>query len=203
VVRWNDFIIYGVFAREIATQFFPATDPVASLIGAFGVFALGYVSPLGSAILNSLGDRFGRRVVFLVSVLAMSATTIGIGLVPGYAAIGMAAPVLLVLLRLLQGFFVAGELPCSITYVVEEVPGRASTVSGLVIFCAAAGILIATLVSLVIHSTLSTDDVLTYGWRIEHTQFTDARCHLQPCLLAEIWANRLIGRFGHRQVGID
>jgi MFS family permease len=162
-----DFIIYGVFAREIATQFFPATDPVASLIGAFGVFALGYISrPLGGVILSSLGDRFGRRVVFLVSVLAMSATTIGIGLVPGYAAIGMAAPVLLVLLRLLQGFFLAGELPCSITYVVEEVPGRASTVSGLVIFCAAAGILIATLVSLVIHSALSAADVLTYGWRI-------------------------------------
>jgi MFS family permease len=79
-----DFIIYGVFAREIARQFFPAADPIASLISTFGVFAIGYVSrPLGGIVLSSLGDRFGRRLVFLVSVLAMSASTIGIGLIPG------------------------------------------------------------------------------------------------------------------------
>jgi len=162
-----DFIIYGVFAREIARQFFPATDPLASLISTFGVFAIGYVSrPLGGIVLSSLGDRFGRRVIFLVSVLAMSAATIGIGLIPGYASIGVLAPVLLVLLRLAQGFFLAGELPCSITYVVEEIPVRASLVSGLVIVCLNSGVLTATLISLALHSLLNAADVLAFGWRI-------------------------------------
>ncbi|CAB3709288.1 MFS transporter [Paraburkholderia rhynchosiae] len=162
-----DFIIYGVFAREIARQFFPATDPLASLISTFSVFAIGYVSrPLGGIVLSSLGDRFGRRMIFLVSVLAMSAATIGIGLIPSYASIGVMAPALLVLLRLAQGFFLAGELPCSITYVVEEIPVRASLVSGLVIFCLNSGVLTATLISLALHSLLNAADVLTYGWRI-------------------------------------
>lgn len=162
-----DFIIYGVFAREIARQFFPAADPLASLLSTFGVFAIGYVSrPLGGIVLSSLGDRFGRRAIFLVSVLAMSASTIGIGLIPGYASIGVFAPVLLVLLRLAQGFFLAGELPCSITYVVEEMPQRASLVGGLVVFCLNSGVLTATLMSLVLHATLTATDIVTYGWRI-------------------------------------
>ncbi|SDV46851.1 MFS transporter [Chitinasiproducens palmae] len=162
-----DFIIYGIFAREIAQQFFPASDPLASLIATFSVFAIGYVSrPLGGIVLSSLGDRFGRRIIFLVSVLAMSASTIAIGLVPSYAAIGMAAPILMVLLRLSQGFFLAGELPCSITYVVEEMPRRASLVSGLVVFCLNSGVLTATLISLALHALLSAADVVNYGWRI-------------------------------------
>ena len=162
-----DFIVYGVFALEIGSQFFPKSDPLISLISTFSVFAVGYVSrPLGGIVLSSIGDRYGRRVVFLGSVLAMSGCTIAIGLVPSYASIGVAAPILLVSLRLLQGFFLAGELPCSITYVVEEIPARASFVSGLVIFCLNSGVLVATLISLSLHSLLAGDDVATYGWRI-------------------------------------
>ncbi len=162
-----DFIIYGVFALEIGSQFFPKSDPLVSLISTFSVFAVGYVSrPLGGIVLSSFGDRYGRRVVFLVSVLAMSGCTIGIGLIPSYATIGVAAPILLVSLRLAQGFFLAGELPCSIAYVVEEIPARASFVSGLVIFCLNSGVLVATLISFTLHSMLATGDVAAYGWRI-------------------------------------
>lgn len=162
-----DFIIYGVFAAEISRQFFPGKDPVLSLISAFGVFAIGYASrPFGGIILSSLGDRFGRRGVLLVSVFAMSISTIAVGLTPGYASIGIAAPILLVLLRFSQGFFLAGELPCAITYVVEEIPKRGGFVTGVVIFCAITGILIATTVSLVIHSVFSPQEVDAYGWRI-------------------------------------
>lgn len=162
-----DFIVYGVFAREIASQFFPAFDPVVALISSFGVFAVGYLSrPVGAIVLSSLGDRHGRKHVFLVSVLAMSASTIGIGLLPSYAAIGIAAPILLVLLRLAQGFFLAGELPCAITYVVEEAPRRAGFVSGLVLFFLNSGIFVATMTNLAIQSSLSTEDVYSYGWRL-------------------------------------
>lgn len=162
-----DFIIYGIFAAEISRQFFPAADPIVSLISAFGVFAVGYASrPLGGIVLSSLGDRYGRRVVLLVSVFAMSISTIAVGLTPGYATIGIAAPVLLVLFRFAQGFFLAGELPCAITYVVEEVPKRGGFVTGIVIFCAISGILAATLVSLGVHSLLPASAVDAYGWRI-------------------------------------
>lgn len=162
-----DFIIYGVFAAEISRQFFPGTDPLVSLIGAFGVFAIGYASrPLGGIILSSLGDRYGRRVVLLISVFAMSVSTVAVSLTPGYATIGIAAPILLVVFRFSQGFFLAGELPCAITYVVEEVPERGGFVTGIVIFCAISGILMATLVNLGIHSALPPAAVDAYGWRI-------------------------------------
>lgn len=162
-----DFIIYGVFAAEISRQFFPSHDPLVSLISAFGVFAVGYASrPLGGIVLSSLGDRFGRRGVLLISVFAMSISTVAVGLTPGFASIGVAAPVLLIIFRFSQGFFLAGELPCAITYVVEEVPKRGGFVTGVVIFCAIAGILVATIVSLIIHSVLPAADVDAYGWRI-------------------------------------
>lgn len=162
-----DFIIYGVFARDIASQFFPSFDPVVALISSFGVFALGYFSrPIGAIVLSSHGDRHGRKGVFLVSVLAMSAATVGIGILPGYASIGIFAPLGLIALRLAQGFFLAGELPCAITYVVEEVPQKAGFVSGMVLFFLNSGIFIATLTNFAIQSSLGVADVRGYGWRI-------------------------------------
>lgn len=162
-----DFIIYGVFARDIASQFFPSFDPVVALISSFGVFALGYFSrPIGAIVLSSHGDRHGRKGVFLVSVLAMSAATVGIGILPGYASIGIFAPLGLIALRLAQGFFLAGELPCAITYVVEEVPQKAGFVSGMVLFFLNSGIFIATLTNFAIQSSLGVADVQGYGWRI-------------------------------------
>ncbi|QQO20610.1 MFS transporter [Bradyrhizobium diazoefficiens] len=162
-----DFIIYGVFALEIGKEFFPKSNPLVSLISTFSVFAVGYASrPLGGIILSSFGDRFGRRIMLLISVLGMSVCTVSIGLIPNYATIGIAAPMLLVLLRMAQGFFLAGELPCSITYVVEEIPKRASFVSGLVIFCLNSGVLLATLISLSLHSSYSASEVMSYGWRL-------------------------------------
>src|ERR1700689_807985 len=162
-----DFIIYGVFAREIASQFFPATDPLVGLLSAFSVFAIGYLSrPFGAILLGSLGDRLGRRIIFLISVLAMSGITIGIGLIPSYASIGLLAPILLVALRMIQGVFLAGELPCSITYVVEEMPSRAGLVSGAVTFCLNVGVLAATVISFLIHAGLSPSEITLYGWRL-------------------------------------
>lgn len=162
-----DFIIYGVFALQIGRQFFPREQPLVTLLGAFAVFALGYVSrPLGAGLLGSLGDRIGRRPLFLLSIFAMSACTIAIGLLPTYASIGLLAPLLLVVLRLIQGFFLAGELSCSITYVVEELPRKASLASGMVIFCLHSGVLLATAVSLLLHTLLSSQALFDYGWRI-------------------------------------
>ena len=159
-----DFIIYGVFAREIGATFFPGSDPVSHLLGTYAVFAVGYVArPLGGLLLGSLGDRTGRRGIFLISIIAMSLATIGIACVPSFNAIGLAAPVLLVLLRVVQGVFLAGELPCSIVYVVEEMPDRAGIATGTVVACASAGVFVATIVSLGIHLAFTDTSV---AWRL-------------------------------------
>ena len=167
ILEYYDFLMYGIFATELSRQFFPIVDPLISLISTFGVFALGYASrPLGGIILSSLGDRFGRKVVLLVSVLSISVSSLAIAVIPNYATIGIAAPLLLVALRFSQGFFLAGEQPCAMTYVVEEMPKRAGLVTGTVLFCAIAGILLASLASLIVHTALSPAAVDAYGWRI-------------------------------------
>ena len=124
-LEYYDFIIYGIFAQYIAKQFFPATDPYVSLILSFSVLALGFLArPLGGILLSALGDRLGRRPVFLASLFCTTAATILIGLLPSYATLGLAAPLLLVGLRLVQGICLGGELPGALTYAVEAAPRR-------------------------------------------------------------------------------
>src|SRR6187200_3299668 len=94
VLEWYDFAIYGYFAAAIGRHFFPHQDPVAQLLSAFGVFAVGYLMrPVGGALIGHIGDRFGRRAALTFSVVAMAIPTFLIGLLPGYATIGLAAPV--------------------------------------------------------------------------------------------------------------
>lgn len=166
-LEFYDFIIYGVFAQYIAAQFFPTSDPLVSLTLSFSVFGVGFVArPLGGVVLSGLGDRYGRRPVFIASILTISLATIGMGLLPSYATWGIAAPICLVALRLIQGFCLGGELPGSITYAVEAAPRRAGFACGIIIGCVNAGVLIATLVSLGIHAALPVEQVQSFGWRI-------------------------------------
>jgi MFS transporter, MHS family, proline/betaine transporter len=162
-----DFVVSGVFAPGIATSFFPATNPQAAQMLAFGGFAIGYFArPVGGIVLGHLGDRIGRRRVFVGSVLAVSIVTLVMGLLPTYARIGMAAPLLLLVLRLVQGFCLGGELPGAITYVIETVPQRASFVCGVVFACTNAGVLLATLVNLAVQEILSAEAAAGWGWRV-------------------------------------
>ena len=166
-LEFYDFIIYGIFAPSIAAAFFPGADARVSLILSFSVFAGGYLArPFGGMLLGALGDRFGRRGVFLFSLTAISASTVAMGLLPGYASWGFAATALMVALRLLQGLCLGGELPCAIVYVVETAPQRAGFACGILFFCVNSGVSLAALVSLGLNTLLPPGAAAEIGWRI-------------------------------------
>ena len=129
---------------------------MVSLIVSFSVFAVGYFArPLGGIFFSHIGDRIGRRRVLIITILAMSAATAGIGLLPTYAQWGITASILLVLLRIVQGFCLGGELPGAISYVVETAPHRSGFSVGVVFFCVNTGVALAALLNLVVHETLT------------------------------------------------
>ena len=166
-LEFYDFVIFGVFARDIAQAVFPAGDPIVSLMASFAAFAAGYLArPIGGIVLSHYGDRYGRRTVFLWSVFIMSGATLGMGLVPSYAQWGVAASALMVALRLLQGFCLGGELPGALTYVVETAPRQAPFVCTVVFSCVTLGVAMATGVSLAVRTWLPADLVATLGWRL-------------------------------------
>lgn len=166
-LEFYDFVIFGVFARDIAQAVFPANDPIVSLILSFATFAVGYLArPIGGIVLAHYGDRYGRRAVFLWSVFIMSGATLGMGLVPSYAQWGVAASLLMVTLRLIQGFCLGGELPGALTYVVETAPRIAPFVCGVVFACVTMGVAVATGVSLSVRTWMDPALIPVYGWRI-------------------------------------
>ena len=166
-LEFYDFVIYSVFAQYIGTAFFPASDPLTSLILSFSVFAVGYLfRPLGGIVFSHFGDRYGRRPVFIIAILTMSMATVAMGILPTFATWGIGASILMVLLRLIQGFCLGGELPGAITYVVETTPQRAGFAAGFIFFCVNSGVALASLLSLAVHSFLLPDQVAQWGWRI-------------------------------------
>ena len=123
VVEWYDFALYGYLAGVIAPVFFPASNPAAGLIATYGIFAAGFLMrPLGAAVFGWFGDRYGRARTMQISVAMMALPTLLLGLLPTYATVGILAPILLVLVRLLQGLSVGGEFSSSATYLVETAP---------------------------------------------------------------------------------
>jgi MFS transporter, MHS family, proline/betaine transporter len=166
-LEFYDFVIFGIFAKDIADAIFPNPTPLVSLIVSFAAFAAGYLArPIGGIVLSHFGDRYGRRRVFLVSIFVMSAATFGMGLVPEFATWGAGASVLMVSLRLLQGFCLGGELPGALTYVVEAAPRHAPFVCGVVFACVTMGVAAATGVSVAVRTWLPPDLVPAYGWRV-------------------------------------
>jgi MFS family permease len=166
-LEFYDFVVFGIFAKDIADAVFPSASPLASLMASFAAFAAGYVArPVGGIVLSHYGDRHGRRRVFLWSLFVMSGATLGMGLVPAYAQWGVAASGLMVALRLLQGFCLGGELPGALTYVVETAPRIAPLVCGAVFACVTMGVAAATAVSVAVRTILDPASVPVYGWRI-------------------------------------
>ena len=121
LLEWYDFATFGIFARELGEHFFPPADSSTASIRAFSVFAGAFfVRPLGGVLFGEIGDRRGREVALLLTILMMAAPTLVIGLLPSYCQIGVAAPLLLMAMRLVQGLAAGGELPGALVFAVES-----------------------------------------------------------------------------------
>lgn len=168
VVEWFDFAVYGFLAPIIARTFFGSSDPVVALLETFAVFAVAFaLRPLGGAVFGALGDRIGRQRVLALTVLLMSGATVTIGLLPGYATIGVWATVLLVLARSVQGLSAGGEYAGAVTYVIEHAPhnqrSRYSSWMPAATFGAFAG---AALLSYALTAALPEAAMESWAWRI-------------------------------------
>jgi MHS family proline/betaine transporter-like MFS transporter len=168
-MEWFDFAIYGFFAVLIGELFFPAgADPVVAALSSFSVFAIGFLMrPLGAFILGPIGDKHGRRTALVASVVLMGTATFLIGVLPSYAAIGVAAPILLVLLRCAQGLAAGGEWSGSAAYLVESAPAnRRGLFGSLISGTAALAFIVGSFVALWINSSLGQEALRSWGWRI-------------------------------------
>ncbi|MEO0966418.1 MAG: MFS transporter [Planctomycetota bacterium] len=168
VLEWFDFASYGFFAAVIGEQFFPSDDPATSVIAAFAVFASGFLArPLGAMFFGHLGDKRGRALVLQSSVILMGVSTLLIGCLPGYATIGIAAPILLTVLRIAQGFSVGGEYMGSVIYLVERAPAeKRGLVGAWVNVGAVLGFLIGSGLGALISAVLSDEALAAWGWRV-------------------------------------
>lgn len=164
-VEWFDFAIYGYMAVTIGQVFFPSTDPVASLLSSFAVFAVAFaVRPLGGLVFGPIADRVGRRHTLAIVIVTMSAATFVVGLLPSYATIGILAPVLLVLARVVQGLSAGGEVGSSATYLAEiSAPGRRGLGTSWIEFSTLIGLVLGSLAVLVLRSAVS-DEAFAGGW---------------------------------------
>ena len=167
VFEWYDFYLYGSLAAVIAKQFFSGVNPTAGYIFALLAFAAGFaVRPFGALVFGRLGDMIGRKYTFLVTILIMGTSTFVVGILPNYASIGIAAPIILIALRLLQGLALGGEYGGAATYVAEHAArGRRGYDTSWIQTTATVGLLMSLIVILVCRETLGAkfDD---WGWRI-------------------------------------
>ena len=167
-VEWYDFAIYSTLATYIADQFFPSGDETAALLSTFAVFAAAFfMRPLGGFFFGPLGDRIGRQRVLALVILLMSGSTLLIGLVPSYESIGVVAPLLLLLLRCVQGFSAGGEYGSGACYLAEFAPDRhRGFVVSFLVWSVVVGFLLGSLTVTGLETLLSESAMNSYGWRI-------------------------------------
>ncbi|MDF3063835.1 MAG: hypothetical protein K0S06_3944 [Microvirga sp.] len=168
VFEWYDFYLYGALAAMIGAQFFSAFDPTTRNVFALLAFAAGFlVRPFGALVFGRIGDLVGRKYTFLITILIMGASTFAVGLLPSYATIGWLAPVILIVLRMLQGLALGGEYGGAAVYVAEHAPqGRRGYYTSWIQTTATLGLLLSLMVILSLRVWLGEADFAAYGWRI-------------------------------------
>ncbi len=167
-LEWFDFAAYGFFAASIGRVFFPSDDPTTSLLSSLAVFGVAFVvRPLGGITVGAIGDRLGRRAALSLTVLLMGAATTLMALLPGYETIGIAAPIVLVLLRCIQGLAAGGEWAGAASFLVEYAPRPHRGLWGSILTSTAAfGAVVGCLVAFVLDELLTVEQLDSWGWRV-------------------------------------
>jgi len=168
IIEWYDFYLYAVLAAFLAPIFFPSDNATASLLAAFATFGAGFaVRPFGAVVFGHVGDLVGRKYAFLITVTIMGLGTTVIGLLPGYAQIGVLAPIILVLLRLAQGLALGGEYGGAAIYVAEHAPDhRRGFFTSWIQTTATIGLVLALVVILICRVNMGTETFAAWGWRV-------------------------------------
>ena len=169
VLEWFDFVVYGFFAVTIAEVFFPLHDPTAQMLVTLGTFGLAYfVRPLGAIVVGSYTDRAGRKAGLLLSILLMMIGTSLMALTPGYATIGIAAPILVMIARLLQGFSVGGEFGSAVSFLAEHAGARRGFSASWAFATGGMITVLASLFGVTLTTLLTHDQLVTWGWRLPY-----------------------------------
>lgn len=165
-LEWFDFILYAQFYKMIAKHFFPVSDMAE--IMAMAVFAAGFLGrPLGALVFGTIGDRFGRRIALIMGIVTMAVPTAAIGLLPSYEQIGITSTILLILMRMMQGFSLGGEFSTCIAYVVEHSPPSSRGFAGSTAFMSMCiGMLLGSGTSALMAYYMLPEDIMSWGWRM-------------------------------------
>lgn len=168
LIEWYDFYIFGSLATILSQQFFPQTNPTAAFLSTLATFAAGFVvRPFGAIVFGRLGDMVGRKYTFLVTLVLMGGSTFAIGLIPGYETIGIAAPALVLVLRLLQGLALGGEYGGAATYVAEHAPAaKRGYYTSFIQTTATLGLFVSIGVILAVRHWVGVEQFSVWGWRI-------------------------------------
>jgi len=168
MIEWYDFYIFGSLAAIIATQFYPEGNATVNFLKTLATFAVGFaVRPFGALVFGRIGDLIGRKFAFLVTLLIMGGSTAAIGFLPGYHSIGIAAPIILVVLRLLQGLALGGEYGGAAVYVAEHAPdGKRGYYTSFIQTTATLGLFVSLVVILVVRAAVGEEAFKQWGWRI-------------------------------------
>ena len=168
VFEWYDFYLYGSLAAIIAAQFFSGVNETTGFIFALLAFAAGFaVRPFGAIVFGRIGDMIGRKYTFLVTIVIMGISTFLVGILPSYASIGITAPIILIVLRMLQGLALGGEYGGAATYVAEHAPnGKRGLYTSFIQTTATVGLLLSLVVILGVRTVLGTEAFNEWGWRI-------------------------------------
>jgi MHS family proline/betaine transporter-like MFS transporter len=169
VFEWFDFVVYGFFALTLAEVFFPTGNPTVSLLITFGAFGLAYVvRPLGAIVVGGYTDRAGRKAGLLLSMALMMIGTTLMAVTPGYATIGVAAPIIITLARLFQGFSVGGEFGSAVTFLAEHGGGRRGFSASWQFATAGIITVLASLFGITLTTLLTHQELVDWGWRIPY-----------------------------------